>query len=270
MIFHVPHSSLHIPSDLRSAFLLDDQALEAEILTMTDAFTDDLFGSHAGADDSVVTFPISRLVLDPERFLDDTMEIMAGIGMGVIYERTSSKNPLRNNPTIEERDALIQQFYVPHHKRLNAAIESELSQHGSALILDCHSFPAVPLPYELDQDPNRPDICIGTDEFHTPEHLVEVAKQAVTDEGMTCQINRPFSGSIVPRRYYKQNRLVSSIMIEVKRPLYMDEATGERSATYSKCKASVGKIVGRINRAKVQASPNPTPCFSRVQKENPE
>ncbi|MGV7222846.1 MAG: N-formylglutamate amidohydrolase [Nitrospinales bacterium] len=246
MIFHIPHSSLHLPSDMRSAFLLDDQALEAELLTMTDAYTDDLFGSHAGDDDSVVTFPASRLVLDPERFLDDTMETMSRIGMGVIYERTSSKNPLRNNPTLEERDALIQQFYIPHHKRLNAAIESELSQHGSALILDCHSFPAVPLPCELDQDPNRPDICIGTDEFHTPKHLLEVAKQAVTDEGMTCQINRPFNGSIVPRRYYKQDRMVSSIMIEVNRSLYMDEGTGVRSFQYGRCRASLGRIILKI------------------------
>ena len=59
-------------------------------MTMTDAYTDDLFGSHAGTDDSVVTFPVSRLVVDPERFLDDTLETMARCGMGVIYERTSS------------------------------------------------------------------------------------------------------------------------------------------------------------------------------------
>jgi N-formylglutamate amidohydrolase len=229
--------------------LLDDQALAAELLTMTDAHTDDLFGSHVGTDDSVVAFPVSRLVLDPERFLDDTMEMLAGIGMGVIYERTASGNPLRNNPSLEERDALIQGFYVPHHKRLIAATESELSRFGTAFILDCHSFPSRPLPFELDQDVNRPDICIGTDDFHTPKHLLEVAKLAVTDEGMTCQINRPFSGSIVPRRYYKQNRLVSSIMIEAKRSLYMDEGSGERSALYENCRTSVGRIIGKIRNA---------------------
>ena len=31
------------------------------------------------------------------------------------------------------------------------------------------TFDTVALPYELDQNPARPDICIGTDEFHTPQ-----------------------------------------------------------------------------------------------------
>jgi len=246
MIFHLPHSSFSIPSNLRSAFLLDDQALEAELLRMADAHTDDLFGSHAETDDSVVTFPVSRLVLDPERFLDDTLETMAAIGMGVIYERTSSGDPLRNNPSLEERDALIQQLYVPHHKRLNAAIENDLTQNDSALILDCHSFPSIPLPFEIDQDPDRPDICLGTDPFHTPEQLVEVAGKAVTDEGFTYRINRPYGGSLVPSRYWEKDQRVSSIMIEVNRSLYMKEGTGKRSGQYGKCRSSLGRIIGKI------------------------
>lgn len=39
MIFHLPHAWLHIPPDLRSAYLLDDRALAAESLVMTDAYT---------------------------------------------------------------------------------------------------------------------------------------------------------------------------------------------------------------------------------------
>jgi len=248
MIFHLPHSSTAIPIDLRSTLLLDDQELEAELRVMTDAFTDDLIGTHAGADDSVVVFPVSRLVVDPERFLDDTVETMASIGMGVVYERTSSGNPFRDNLSLKERDALIRRFYEPHHQRLAAATESELSRYGTALILDCHSFPLLPLPYEHDQDPDRPDICIGTDDFHTPEHLLEVAKQAVTDEGLTYEINRPFRGSIVPTQYWEQDQRVSSIMIEVNRSLYMDEGTGEKSDQYEQCRVSVGRIVDKIRR----------------------
>jgi len=138
---------------------------------------------------------------------------------------------------------LIQRFYTPHHKGLAEAAERELDRHGSALILDCHSFPSVPLPYELDQDPNRPDICIGTDEYHTPPDLKEVGRQAVTDEGLTCEINRPFSGSIVPSRYYCRDCRVSSIMVEVNRSLYMDEGTGVRSFQYERCRASLGRII---------------------------
>lgn len=249
MILHIPHSSRLIPSDLRSAFVLDEPALKAELLLMTDAHTDDLFGSLAMEGDAIVTFPVSRLVIDPERFQDDSVEVMARIGMGVVYERTLNGAPLRDAPSCDERDALIQRFYEPHHERLSLATKTELNLHGRALIIDCHSFPAAPLAYELDQDPNRPDICIGTDEYHTPQALIRAAKQAVADEGLTYRINRPFAGTLVPATYWQCEQRVSSIMIEINRNLYMNESTGKRLARYEHCKAAVGRIVERVREA---------------------
>jgi N-formylglutamate deformylase len=56
---------------------------------------------------------------------------------------------------------------MPHHLALSRAVEDELNAQGLSLIVDCHSFPSTPLPYEMDQDPSRPDICIGVDHFHS-------------------------------------------------------------------------------------------------------
>jgi N-formylglutamate amidohydrolase len=246
MIFHIPHASFDIPVDLRPTLLLDDRALMEELLVMTDAHVDDLFGCHAGDEDTIVTFPVSRLIVDPERFTDDALEIMAWVGMGVIYEQTSSGERLRNTPSLEDRDELIRRFYVPHHKQLNDATGKELDHYGAAVILDCHSFPSIPLPFEFDQDPDRPDICIGTDPAHTPRFLIEAAKQAVSDEGLTCRINKPSDGSLVPSHYWQHDKRVLSIMIEINRSLFVDEATGERSNQYEGCKAKLGKIIKLI------------------------
>ncbi len=49
----------------------------------------------------------------------------------------------------------------------------ELKRKGKSLIIDCHSFPEKPFPYEEDQSLERPDICIGTDSYHSPQRLVE-------------------------------------------------------------------------------------------------
>lgn len=50
---------------------------------MTDMYIDELF-EYVKA--SEIIFPISRLIVDPERFLNDSKEYnMAKIGMGVIY-----------------------------------------------------------------------------------------------------------------------------------------------------------------------------------------
>jgi N-formylglutamate amidohydrolase len=254
MIFHIPHSSFSIPSDLRSTIALDDRALEDELRAMTDAYTDDLFGCHAEADDALIIFPVSRLVVDPERFLDEMLEMMAWIGMGVVYTQTSGGATLRDNPTLEERDYLIRTFYVPHHDLLNEATGSALRQNGAVLVLDCHSFPSAPLPYELDQDGDRPDICIGTHPFHTPPDLIEIGRGAVAAEGLTCRLNKPFDGCLVPNRFLEQDERVSSIMIEVNRSLYMDESSGERSSQYDQCRGAVGRIIQRIRQ--VDAPPH--------------
>jgi N-formylglutamate deformylase len=111
-VLHIPHSSTAIPSDLRCHLLLSDEELERELLLMTDWYTDEIFV----LEDSVsVRFPVSRLVLDPERFLEDSKEIMSLQGMGIIYTRTCTGALLRDDPTPVERSDLIGRFYVPHH-----------------------------------------------------------------------------------------------------------------------------------------------------------
>jgi hypothetical protein len=51
--------------------VLSDEDLAAELLRMTDAHTDQLFRLDPRVTRAVV-FPVSRLVVDPERFSDDT------------------------------------------------------------------------------------------------------------------------------------------------------------------------------------------------------
>ena len=144
--------------------------------------------------------------------------------MGVIYTRTTQQTPLREGPSDREREDLLDRFYRPHHRELAAAVDRSLSQHGTCLLIDAHSFPARPLPYELDQDPNRPDICIGTDSFHTPAWLHDVARRGFLELGYSVQIDRPFAGALVPLRHYRSDRRVSSVMIEINRGLYMSQS----------------------------------------------
>ncbi len=94
-IFHVPHSSTTIPKSYRAHFSLDDDQLREEIRCMTDWHTAELFGAAIEAHGSSVEFPVSRLLVDPERFADDEKECMAAVGMGVLYTKTSHKTDLR-------------------------------------------------------------------------------------------------------------------------------------------------------------------------------
>ena len=246
LVLHIPHSSAAIPEAHRSNILLDDEALALELFRLTDWFTDDLFDAPWCAK---VLFPVSRLVLDPERFTDDADEVMASRGMGVIYTHTTSGGSLRNTPTPDYRQALIRDYYDPHHSKLTRAVDEALVAHGGCLLIDCHSFPSVPLPYELDHTSDRLPICLGTDPFHTPAWLADAAVAAFEDRAMRVAINRPFSGALVPSKHYGRDPRVHACMVEVNRASYMDEVTGQKIATYPVVKAAIRQIIGRLGES---------------------
>lgn len=191
-----------------------------------------------------IVFPVSRLVVDVERFEDDADEPMAERGMGVIYTATSDFMPLRKSPNLLAREALLDQFYRPHHKRLGELVDQELAAGcDRVLILDCHSFPPTPLPYESVQIPVRPDICIGTDGFHTPAVITQALVTHFQSKGYVVGLNTPFSGSIVPLTYYQKDPRVSSVMIEINRALYLNTLTGQKSSGFMKVRGDISEAV---------------------------
>ncbi len=141
--------------------------LEVELDWLTDHYPDEMFDLR-GPEFATVQFPISRFVVDPDRFKEDAKKPMAKRGQGVIHTRTTDGRQLRNPLTAAEREALLERIHRPHHTKLKQLVEEALAARGRALIIDGHSFPNRPLPVDKDQNPSPPDICIGTDKFHAP------------------------------------------------------------------------------------------------------
>ena len=61
---------------------------------MTDHFTEELFDINLSNISSIV-FPVSRLLVDPERFEVDKDETMSEVGMGCIWKNKSWEKPKR-------------------------------------------------------------------------------------------------------------------------------------------------------------------------------
>jgi N-formylglutamate amidohydrolase len=245
LLVHVPHASTSIPADLRDQVSLDDATLARELLRMTDRWTDRI-AATTREDVAVLAYPVSRLVVDPERFESDEAEPMASRGMGAVYTRTSDGTPLRAALSADQRERLLERFYRPHHRALTDAIEAMLSAHGVATILDLHSFATHPLPHEPDQSPDRPDVCLGTDAFHTPGHLVTQSRAFFAAAGCRVAIDAPFAGAIVPMRHYRSDPRVRSIMLELRRGLYMDEATGEPTDRFAATRDTVQRFIAAL------------------------
>jgi len=234
VVLHIPHDSTFIPEQVRHQFLLSDQDLALELQRMTDHFTYALFAEPSG-EATVIRAPVSRLVVDVERFATDDQEPMSARGMGAVYEVTSHLTPLRRWLSVEEREALMGGWYYPHHERLEAAVANTLERYGRCLVLDGHSFPGTALPYEFaDPTVRRPDICIGFDSFHSPKVLEQAFVDAFSHSGWIVSVNEPFSGALVPASRYHSDSRVRAVMVEVNRDLYLDRESFEPNSDFAR------------------------------------
>ena len=256
VVAHVPHAATAIPADVRAGILLGDADLARELLRVTDWHVDALWSWLPGLGVPVLVNRLSRLVVDPERFADDAVEPMAAVGQGAVYTRTTDGRPLRA-PEPEPRRELLARYFDPYHEALTSLVGERLHRFGSCLVLDCHSFATDPLPSEPDPSPGRPDVCIGTDPFHTPPALVAALRAALEAEGLRVEVDRPFAGALVPLRWYGREPRVTSVMLEVRRGRYCDEATAEASATFGEVRAALERAVGSALDATVRRDRKP-------------
>jgi hypothetical protein len=87
-------------------------------------------------------------VVGPERFRDDGDEVMATRGVGAVYRRTTGGEILRE-PSSAEREQLLRTYFDPYATAVRHAVDGLLARFGRCLIVDGHSYPAVPLGWEL-------------------------------------------------------------------------------------------------------------------------
>ena len=260
VVLHIPHSSQHVPAEERRAIRLDDVALNHELLRMTDAYTDELF-PLTPVEAGRVILPISRLICDVERFPSDEDEPLAKRGMGVIYTRTSMDEVLRAEPDAADRQSLLDHWYWPHHVRREGMVNDVVARSGVCLIVDCHSFPSIALPYEPDQTGHRADICIGTDSFHTPLCVRDSIVAAAKQEGYSVAVDAPFAGALVPLASYRKESRILSVMIEVNRGLYMNEHSGLKKPDFEQVCTAAGRFI--VTAAEAATQPSPRSAMSR-------
>lgn len=236
LFVHIPHDSTEIPPAERTDYLISEEALGGELLRLTDWHTAELYAAGLPAAD-MVRAEVSRLVVDVERFADDRLERCAAVGMGATYVKTCAGEPLRALSP-ERRAELLARYYWPHHRRLDEAAAERLARFGRCVILDAHSFPTGALPTQVDFSA-PPEIGLGTQEGHTPPGLRALAETFFRDHGFVVGVDVPFRGAIVPNRFFGQDPRVRSLMVEVRRDLYMDEGTAERHDGFARIQAAL-------------------------------
>jgi len=244
IVCNIPHSSTKIPSKFLKSYLLSKKDLKFETFSLSDLYTDILF-KRIYKNTNYILSKISRILVDIERFENENEEPMAKVGMAALYTKTQYGKVLRKIDA-KEREFLVKNIYQKYHQDFTKLVQNCLVKNDKCLIIDCHSFPSTARQYESDKEDNRPDICIGSDGFHTPKNIVSNLKENFETLGYSVKINSPFAGSIVPSDYYKKDKRISSVMIEVNRKLYMDEKTFKKTKNFKKVESDIYKVIKLI------------------------
>lgn len=214
-ILHIPHSSFFI-SDKKN-FVNDNSLVYHEMMKMTDWETETIFYVP---NITTVKADFCRIFCDVERFYPDELEPMSVFGRGFYYTKSYTGEELRENNK-DNSERIYEIFYKPYHKNFTEVVEAKLKHNGVVNIIDCHSFSDTPFETDIDKTTPRPSICIGTDEYHTPDWLLDYAINFFQNHGFSVKINSPYSGTIVPQKFYKTDPNVRSIMIEINKKEYM-------------------------------------------------
>ena len=167
--------------------------------------------------------------------------------MGMCYTYLDIGKLMREvNP--ELRMKIKSDYYDVHHKSLELLTTDMLTKFGKAIIIDCHSFEDTPNQRDLNKEMPRPDFCIGTDGYHTPEGITERIKDYLNKQGYKVMINKPYSGTLIPLKYYRQEKNVTGIMIEVNRKLYMTQKNNkvEKNMDFDIIKSFIADLVKEI------------------------
>ena len=196
------------------------------------------------------TFP--RAYIDPNRSLEDidvqlfaagdpwpgrvTPSRKTAQGIGLVWRLARHGAPLYARPLgVAEVRARIERYYAPYHAMLDATLDERQAASGNVWHLNCHSMPAVGDALADDRGQERADFVLGDrDGSSCAPAFTALLRGLLEDRGYRVAVNDPYKGVEIVRRHGRPATGRHSLQVEIKRTLYMDEATLEPHAGFAR------------------------------------
>ena len=202
LVISIPHSGTDIPQDIAS---LCNLAAKRE---HTDWALQELV---APLSETTLAATVSRYIVDVNRF-----KPRAGKATQPIIPRIDEKGNLlfNNYPSKQKQADWLEQYYTPYYLHLENLLNEKLEQHERVLLVDLHSYD--------DKLFKTTDIILGTRKKQTlsPDTL-EKLQVLFHEEGLTTQVDTPFSGGNIIATFGKQAR-IEAVQIEVPYSFYLE------------------------------------------------
>ena len=239
-----PHSGIDYPADFGTIAPMH-RLRQAE-----DTDIDALWAAAPQHGATLVAARFPRSYIDPNRALEDLDPDLLNdpwpgplspgeksrLGYGLIWKQLDRATPLyARKLTVEEVQRRISHCWQPYRDALGREIDSAFNDFGGVWHLNLHSMPNNA--YErLGLNPGRPlaDFVLGDRDGSTCEPgFIDVVERSLRARGYTVARNDPYKGVALLAEIGQPKKNRHSLQIEIRRPLYMNEATRERSSGFN-------------------------------------
>lgn len=249
-----PHSGTVYPAELKALLRLAPSELRA----LDDGPLDRLAAAAARAGATALCARYARGVVDlnraPEELDPDLLDgapgpgLVASVrvkaGLGVIPSRLGSSRLWRRPFRPAEVAERLACAWWPYHRRLEALCRDRRDRFGTALLLDLHSMPTE---VTLARGRRALDVAIGDCHGRSCDRaLLAEVEAMLAAAGLSCARNQPYAGGYITETYGRPCEGRHALQLELRRSLFMDEATGVATGGLLALETLLEELVGRL------------------------
>jgi N-formylglutamate deformylase len=212
-------------------------APDLDVRCDADLFVDELYeGNVTGA---FVRARLSRFVCDLNRHPDDVSARAVpehpsprnNDGRGFLWEVTTRGTPALARPLTFAEWQARRDAHAAYHAAIAGALARAHAKFGFAILVDGHSMPSVGRQGHTDTGRPRADIVPGDRAGQScAPALSRLVGEHFGAHGLRVTFNDPYKGGFITAHHGRPAEGVHAIQIEMRRDLYMNEATYERLA----------------------------------------
>jgi N-formylglutamate deformylase len=171
------------------------------------------------------------------------------LGKGLIWRVTDDGVPLYGRRlSVAEVEDRIANCWQPYHAAVGRAIDAAHARHGYSIHINCHSMPEIASSHATDfPGLAHADFVLGNRDHTTASAaLVLQMKVQLVAMGYSVEVNHPYKGVELVRRYGRPAEHRHSVQVEINRKLYMHEDTLEMHAGFGALQANLKQMVQQL------------------------
>ena len=257
LLIDSPHSGRAYPEDFET--VVPDMVLRGA----EDWMVDDLVSEAPLEGATLLAARFPRAYIDPNRRLDDVDPALlegnwptplnpgpkSALGIGLFRHKTNDGGPLLARPlSVAGLESRIARCWRPYREKLAEVLDDIHARHGAVWHINMHSMKSVGTAITPDgPGAERPDMVIGDLEGKSCDPaFTALVTERLRSFGYSVAVNEPYKGAEIIRLHGRPAENRHSLQIEMKRRLYMDEATITANDGYAKLKADLRRLIAEV------------------------